>query len=123
MAAGTALVTLGASTITATVTAPTTIPSHLQWLGEVTDCQKSSDFGVPRYFGIWLRMMTSPTPLRYPLTTGYGMYLMSLPSPMAPKAISKTPHSTATMANISTAMSGPTPLWVRTMASADITAV
>ena len=64
IAAGTALVTLGAASITATVITPTTIPCHCQTDGVRSESQRDPPFGAPRNFGTWLRMMMRPTPLR-----------------------------------------------------------
>ena len=52
-------------------------------------------FGRPRKFGAWLKKMRTPTPLKYPATTGYGMYLMTFPPPRSPPRNCRIPASPA----------------------------
>src|ERR1035437_4114455 len=101
MVAGSAFVNLGAINITPTVTTPTTIPCHCHAEGDVSASQSGVPLGAPSSFGSCAMMMSKPTPLRYALTTGYGMYLISLPSPTAPKVICSAAVSSATIASIS----------------------
>jgi len=84
IAAGTAFVSRGASTAPATVALPTTTAGHCQSAGVANPEPGCVPEGQPKNFGTWLRKMTTPTPLRYPETTGYGMYLMSLPPTTKP---------------------------------------
>ena len=64
IAAGTRLVRRGARSMTAAVTVPTAIPVQFQAPGYTSACKRGTPFSTPSSFGIWLRMMISPTPLR-----------------------------------------------------------
>ena len=79
--AGSALITFGAMSIAAIVVTPIAIFSHCQILGETMAFTNEVCFPVPRSFGICPIKMIKPTPLKYPATTGYGIYFINLPPP------------------------------------------
>jgi hypothetical protein len=64
MAAGTALVTRGAPTMTTRVTMPTTMACQRHLSGAISEAQKYMPLGVPSSLGTWLAMMIRPTPER-----------------------------------------------------------
>jgi hypothetical protein len=61
--AGAALVIRGAANMAAMVRAPTTMPCQRQEDG-ASASQKWTPRGAPRKVGVWLVMITRPTPLR-----------------------------------------------------------